>query len=388
VLLARWLTPHDYGAFTVAYAVFWIFGMIHTALLTEPMLVLGSGKYKDRLSEYLEILLYGHWRLGVVASISLFLLSLGMALLGSDALSSAMLGLSGAAPLILFQWLTRRASYVSFKPYLAAVAGAIYMALMLSGLYALYQRGWLSVATAFCLMGVASLGAGAWLNARLGVGWSRSDTGLLRDVSKNHWNYGRWALPSNALRFTSENMYYFLLPVWGGLQASAAFKALMNPITPVLQAYVALSMFLLPVLVQVRGRPEFRRFIYLALALFTLGSVFYWGLLGYFHRSLAIWLYGGQYQEYINLLWLVGLVPILTGVAYTLATGLRALELPNRVFWAHLVSTVVTLTAGLWCLITWEVRGAIIGYLAAQVVTVAALAWLWKEGDNKSGSSL
>ena len=44
ILLARWLTPSAYGAFAVAYSVSLFMGAFHTALLTEPMLVFGSGK--------------------------------------------------------------------------------------------------------------------------------------------------------------------------------------------------------------------------------------------------------------------------------------------------------------------------------------------------------
>jgi hypothetical protein len=60
VLLARWLVPQDYGAFTVAFAVFLFVGTFYTALLTEPMLVFGPSRYEGRFSEYLGALMYGH----------------------------------------------------------------------------------------------------------------------------------------------------------------------------------------------------------------------------------------------------------------------------------------------------------------------------------------
>src|SRR5829696_8092535 len=59
IMLARWLSPQDYGAFAAMFAVFLLVGTIHTGLLTEPMLVFGSARYKDRLSEYLGTLLGG-----------------------------------------------------------------------------------------------------------------------------------------------------------------------------------------------------------------------------------------------------------------------------------------------------------------------------------------
>ena len=40
ILLARWLPPVQYGAFALAFFLFLLLGALHTAVLTEPMLVL------------------------------------------------------------------------------------------------------------------------------------------------------------------------------------------------------------------------------------------------------------------------------------------------------------------------------------------------------------
>src|SRR5438552_11552208 len=60
IVLARWLTPDGYGAFGVAFAVFLLLGTLHTSLLTEPMIVFGAGRFRDRAAQYLGLLLYGH----------------------------------------------------------------------------------------------------------------------------------------------------------------------------------------------------------------------------------------------------------------------------------------------------------------------------------------
>ncbi len=59
VLLARWLLPEDYGIFATAFAIFLLVATLHTGLFEEPMLVFGSGKYRNRISEYLGTLLHG-----------------------------------------------------------------------------------------------------------------------------------------------------------------------------------------------------------------------------------------------------------------------------------------------------------------------------------------
>src|SRR5439155_722855 len=52
VMLARWLSPGEYGAFAVGLAAVFFVGTFHSALLTEPMLVFGPGKYADRAGAY------------------------------------------------------------------------------------------------------------------------------------------------------------------------------------------------------------------------------------------------------------------------------------------------------------------------------------------------
>ena len=59
ILLARWLAPEEYGAFAVAYSIFLLLAAFHTAVLTEPMMIFGAGKYVDKFPKYLGILLFG-----------------------------------------------------------------------------------------------------------------------------------------------------------------------------------------------------------------------------------------------------------------------------------------------------------------------------------------
>lgn len=388
VLLTRWLTPQDYGVFTVAFAVFLFFGTFHSALLTEPMLILGPGRYKSRLSEYLDILLYGHLGLVALGSLLLVLASLGFRLSGSSAFSLALLGLAPAGSFILFLWLMRQACYVRFEPHLAALGGVLYMALMVAGVYALYLCEWLSAVSALGVMGFSSLAAGMWLAMRLHIDWPPLvSKGLFREVFRDHWDYGRWATASEALTWIPGNISYLLLPAWGGLEASAAFKAFMNLIMPILHANTALSALLAPTLVRARRDGGFGRLVRLALALYTLGAALYLVLLGLFYHQLVTWLYRGQYREYANLLWFLGFSLLITGAVTVLGTALRALERPDRVFWAYLFTTVVALTLGLGFIAAWGVVGAGVGFLLLTAVKALAM-WAFYQRLGRAHSSI
>lgn len=376
VLLARWLTPQEYGAFAVAFTVMLLLGTFHSALFIEPMLVFGPGRYKEHLSEYLGVLVYGHWSLAVPAGGTLLLaVGLGLGVVASGALSTAFVGLALAGPLIFYLWLMRRACYVRLEPRLAATGGALYMMLMLVGSYVAYRSGILSTATALGVLGLSSLVVALWLSRRLGVGWRlvSEDSGLRGETFRSHLDYGRWAVLTSALMWVPGNAYYLLLPIWGGLEASASLRALMNLVMPVLQANSALSVLLLPVLVQARGGPQFGRLVRAALVFFSVSSLLYWVILGLFQRPLVNLLYGGQYSEHAGLLWLIGLMPLASAVGIVLGGALRAIERPDRVFWAYMFSGLATLIVGLGLVFLWGITGAVTGLLLSYVVAAVAM---------------
>jgi O-antigen/teichoic acid export membrane protein len=380
IFLARWLTPYEYGAFGVAFAVFLLIGNLHQATLLEPMLVFGSGRYKGRLPEYLGSLVYGHLAFAALGSLALLLASLGLALWGSRALSVVMLALALAGPFILLLWLMRRACYARLEPHLAASGGAWYMVLMLAGAFGLYWSEWLSAASALGVMGISSLAVSLWLAVRLQVKrpplWGGE---LVRDSFANHWRYGRWSMANQALNWVPLNISYLILPIWGGLAAGASFKALMNLVMPMMQGTWALSFLLLPILVQARdeeGRAGFESKIRSALILFMLGPVLYWLLLGLLHHPLVFWLYGGQYIEDAGLLWLLGLSPVFAAAKLIIGHSLRALERPDWLLLAYAVSATVALTLGTGLVYVWGIAGAGMGLLISQGIT-AVLAMIF-----------
>ncbi len=375
ILLARWLTPYEYGIFGLAFAVFILVNMLHQATLTEPLLVFGPGKHKGHLSEYVGALVYGHVGFAVVSSFALLAAGWGFALWGSSELSEALVALAITGPFILLLWLMRQACYARFEPRLSASGGVWYMVLMLAGTYVLYRFGWLSTTTALGVTGASSLVAGIWLMARLRVKRPPLREGnLVRESLKDHWKYGRWSVPSKALAWVPHNAFYVLLPIWGGFEAGASFRALMNLLMPVLHGTTAVSVLLLPTFVQAREQPAtFGSRVRLALIPFVLVCAVYWVLLGVFGGYVIGLVYGGQYTEYADLLWLLGLVPIVATISGIVSHALRALERPDRLFLALVFSTLITATVGVSCVYLWGVAGAGVGLILAHG-SAAALA--------------
>jgi O-antigen/teichoic acid export membrane protein len=374
VLLARWLLPVEYGAFTVAFTVFLFVGTFHTALLTEPMLVFGAdGRFKDRFGHYIGALLFGHLAVCAVASLILVLGAGLLQLFGQADVATALGSLALAQPFILLPWLLRRACYVRADPKTAAMAGFGYLIVTLCGLGLIHSAQLVSVPAALVVMAAASLASAAWLAHKLTVRLPNGgEPKIIREAAANHWRYAKWALATAIVGFVPGNIYFLMLPSVGGLEQSGALRALMNLVMPLLQANAAICTLLLPSFVNARlsGSAAPLRS---ALLVLVGGPMVYWLVLGILHRPAMQIVYGGRFLELSSLLWTVGLLPVITGVVGVLGAAVRALERPDAVFRATVVSALASLSIGLLLMFKLGLAGVVLALLLCLSVQSLSL---------------
>ncbi len=379
ILLARWLAPAEYGAFSLAYTVFLFFAVLHSAVLIEPMMVFGSGKYRPVFGAYLRVLVGGHLAMTAAASLLLFAVAMILERVYSVAAGQALIGLAWSAAAILLFWLVRRVFYVLLEPGRAVAGGAIYFVVLMGGVAGLQSAGWLTTTTAFLAMGLAGGVASLALLARFQA--TRWEACPASSVVKDHWRYGKWAVASSAISWFPGSIYYMLLPAWLGLEATAGLRALMNFIMPVLQAISALGMLLLPTLVRDRdagGPGGMNRTMLLFLGLFCTGALVYGVALFALHHSIFSLFYAGKYAQYAGLPFLLAaLLPLGTCATAVLGDGLRALERPDRTFWCYLGSAVSSLAVGIPLARSFGITGALIGLHISSIVTAALMGWFY-----------
>ncbi|MCC7350106.1 MAG: oligosaccharide flippase family protein [Phycisphaerales bacterium] len=377
VLLAKFLSERDYGAFVTAFSIFLLLGTIHSALLIEPMLVYGPDRYRGRLPAYFNALTLGHGAVSILASL---LLLIGAALchwFAGPSLAMALVGLAAASPFILYQWLMRRASYVRNAPQQAATAGAGYCVLMVGGLLALEHWKGLTIPSALAVMGTASFLVGIWLAYKEGVTcpW-REGKALLKEAASEHGRYGRWAMASGLVGFVPAYIYYLILPMVANLQQSGALRAITNLVMPLLQANVALCILLLPRLVRCRGTPHFARTVRHAMIILVGASTAYYLFIAIFHEPIRHLVYGDKFAEYSFLLWLIGLQPILTAATGVLDVMVAAHERPDYVFYSCLASAVAAVTVGAALTWKWGVAGVTVAVLINFLIHLIVIAFL------------
>jgi O-antigen/teichoic acid export membrane protein len=374
VLLARWLTPVEYGAFAVGYSLFLFIGAFHTALLTEPLLVFGPGKYADRPRSYLSLLLRGHWILTAVGSLLLIIAGLVLRYNGSRPLSQALLGLALATPFSLLMWFSRRAAYVRFQPRLATIASAGYLVLLLAGLIGLAGFHLVSIFSAMLTLSLAGAISGLWLMKSIHRTLPDEESMTPMPVVTDHWRYGRWASATSVLMWVPLNLFFVVLSVLVNFEATGAFKALSNLVLPLLQANAALGSLLLPAMaLRARNHEQFKKLLRTSLVLFAAGACTYSLLIGAFGGELVHLIYGGRYDSQANLLRLLLLIPLLDGAMVVLSNALRSLERPDRVFWAQLAVVLFLLTAGVEATRLSGLWGATAGLVVAELLGTIVL---------------
>ncbi len=369
ILLARWVSAQQYGAYALAFEVLLFMSIVYAALILEPMCVFGPSTYKNDFRAYLGVLLRIHCGLSVLVIAAVLA---GAAVLHSlkpgSSLPDALVGVGVACPSLLLFWLARRGFYVHLLPKKAALGACAYSATVLAGVTVVYKAHSLNPFTVFLVMA-----AGAIVTGPPMLRWFKSHMPLLpgrrirvKDVMRQHWIYGRWALASATVIWLSGAIYYPALGSFFNLAETGRFKALMNLASPIGQAYVALSLLSLPYASQVHheeGNATVGRLVWKLTGLYLGGSALYWLILILARGPVVQHLYGGKYTQVIAFLPWVAVGSVLRIGATAQANVLRAMRSPALVFVAYSAACVVAILIGVPFTRWFGLRGALFAWV-------------------------
>jgi O-antigen/teichoic acid export membrane protein len=357
----------------VTFTVLLLMGTVHTALLTEPMLVIGPGRYPRRTAAYLRRLTALHAVLTVGMGGALLLAVAVLAWL-SPAFGgvTTLVALAAAAPAILWLWLARRACYIDSRPSLAAAGGLGYAVLVPAALLTFAWLGLLTSAAAVLVLGAASLPVAWWLTRQLErSGAGPRDPVDAAEVRRAHWGYGRWALGTGLLSWVPANAVVLALPLWHSLDDAATLRVATTLALPVLHVQGALAPLLIPALVRARRSGGLRSTTSLAAALFIGLAVLYVPVLLVLGSRLVELLFGPRYQLDAAMLLMLAALPLVAAVSGVAAAVLRAMERPDQVLWTYVAATAITCVAGLPLVYAYSAHGALASLVLSSAVTAA-----------------
>jgi O-antigen/teichoic acid export membrane protein len=344
IILAKAVSPEEYGAYSIGFAIYLIFTSFYTSLVLEPISVLGwnlsSGlgtlKYLYRLGVF-------HLVLTVPLTIGLYVSSLFGGKLGPVLKMTAL-----TFPFALLIWAIRRLAYVYSKPMAACICSAVYCVCLLGSMEALKMRGQLSAAALFACMAFAAIVASVpGLAVTLGhKSGTSEDTGApVPSLFRQHWNFGKWLVISSFMGTLATQAQYFLSAAFLDLKSAGVLRAMMNFTLPPMQVVQAVSILALPTMSRKYDSGNYKDFLraghIVALGL-TAGTLVFELFVFVFRNNLSTIAYGNKYPGYSSLIPIFGILAVMQGLgAYSLV--IRAMR--------RSAATMLVAGAGLLCVL-------------------------------------
>lgn len=345
IMLARMLAPSEYAIFALGYAVLALIMMCQTAVVCEPMLVYGAGRYAPSLSAYLGTL----HRLQQKSAFGLAFILIVTGWILADTGIDVGLGLIGvglALPFNLSYTLRRRAFYVRQDPSWAAVGGGIYLTLLVILLFLLIRHHQVTILGAFGVMGLAAIVGSLVFTRQSPIG--TYDGEMARQVVSTHWNYGRWSLPAAAANWIPYNGVLWVLSPIMAYGEIAVVKVSLTTAMLASHVFVALSALALPRLSQLWDAGDYTGFRKVFGAVLSAFLLLTGGMgLGIFilRGSLLELLYGSAYANVVGIVEILAVMHLPLGVIAIFQSALRALERPRNVFVGYGIAALVTIVA-------------------------------------------
>ena len=382
VALARAQTKEQYGMFALSYSIYTFLAGLHNAAVLEPFTVYASGRYQDRFTTYLRLMMRSNVLAGLTLSAGLLLTCLLFLWAAPSLLSAPLLGLSLTVLFILTGSFLRRSFYVIRRPALAAGTSLVFFTAVASLLWLAAKTHELNGFSVFLILALGWVIAGLAFVRKLPLG-KLEGTFLHSEPHywREHWAYTRWVLATAFVFQFMHQGYYWLVAGFLSVKEVGELKAMYVLIAPVEQIMISLSFLFLPALAAKYVAQNMDAFLafWKRYALLMVGLTMMFAIGVRFVGSQVIHLlYAGKFDELAPMLFLLGLVPLLMGIGNTMSDAIRAAEKPRLVFYAYVSSALATFLLGLPLVSYFGLRGAAYGMLVSAAAYTGTLALVFR----------
>ena len=374
ILLARAVTPGDFGSFTLVYSALLFSGVLQGALVTQPHNVIGAGLRGDA---------YVRYTASTGVSQMLFT-GVALSLAGSAALIGAGTG-SEIAPLLValvpaigawqLQEFSRRVLYTEGRVRAVLVNDLLSYGGQAVLIVILAVNGLLTGPGALYALAVTSA-----LGAAVGALQIRKSLSARPGLSalKENLAFGKWLAGAETGYWSSTQIYLYLVAAIvgpAGVGIMRAAQLLFGPLNVLLFYSTSVLPSRFARAYSRAGGPALRKEVSAASRLIlpvVIGYSLFVVLLGSTLLQLA---YGNEYIQGSRVLVLFAAFYILITTFPVLSSALRALRRTRRIFLGYLSATAVSVSVG-WLLVrSMGVEGAVAGMTISALV-VTAYCWI------------
>jgi O-antigen/teichoic acid export membrane protein len=378
VMLARTQTKEEYGMFALSYSLFTLLAGLHNSALLEPCTVYASGRYRNRFSEYLRLMVRINAFVGLLLSMVVLLVCLLLYWAAPQYVSRALLGLGLTAGVLLSGSFLRRVFYLQRQPAFAAQASLLSFVTVACALWLGAKAHLLNGFSIFIILALGWIAAGLGLGRKLALGPSGpSFLDLEPGYWREHWKYSKWVLFTALVFQLTTQGYYWIVAGFVSVKDVAGLRAIQMLVAPMDQVFIAISFLVLPALAARYASNRMGSFLAFskryAMAVVTATALFALAvrIVG---KPVMHWLYNGKFDDLAPMLYVLAFLPLLMGIGNTMNDALKATEHPKMVFYAYVCSGAATLLGGIPLVIRFGLPGAVYGMLLSATAYTCALA--------------
>jgi O-antigen/teichoic acid export membrane protein len=378
VMLARTQTKEQYGMFALSYSIFTFLSALHNSAILEPYTVYGSGRYRDHFAGYFRLMVRVNAVFGLLLTMLVLLVCLGLYWAAPQLLSPALLGLGVTVGFLLSGIFMRRVFYLQRKPALAAQASLICFVTVAGALWFVARAHLLNGFSVFLILAMGWIAAGLGLGKKLVMGHpTQSFLDSEPGYWSEHWKYSKWVLSSAFVFQLTAQGYYWIVAGFLSVKEVAELRVMQMLVAPIDQVFIALSFLIIPALAAKYASKQLSSFLSFSkrygMALMGVTILFALAvrLTG---RPVMHLLYAGKFDDLAPMLYILALLPLTMALGNVMGYALVAAEKPKFVFYAYLCSGAATLLGGISLVVHFGVRGAVFGLLVSAATYTGAMA--------------
>lgn len=413
ILLARWLSPADFGVFAYVSSVYLLILGFVWVLFIEPLTIFGASRHAKVFRPYVgrQAALLG------VACFAVMLMVTGGFLtyeaFAEAEMATTFIFMSVALPFTLLGFLLRRVQYLKTRPTVACLLAAINLVMVLGAIAAFHGLGILSSASGFAAMALGGLPATLIVLTRYVLGgWSAGASAAaqdpaaptaslpvssprfpaepapitLRRVARENWDYGSWLLVSTLTYWLTRNSYYVMVGELIDPESAGFLRATYIVVSPLDNIFAALSALFLPAAARSHAERGLRGLERLAVR-YTLPmtgiALGFLVLIWIGGEAALVRLLGDRYAGLGSLLIWIAMPAVVTALTLAWSCGLRIREMTARVLWVDLLGALLTLAAGPPLILAYGLDGAVAGMVVSAVARVPMLVLLWRLPESR-----
>jgi O-antigen/teichoic acid export membrane protein len=383
ILLARWMSPEGFGAYSFAFSVFLLVAGVHNVFVIEPLNIFGPSRYRKLIGDYVTVINNVHWLLsGCITVLTLFGTLIMWVVGYRSLLQWSFVGIGLSQGLVLYFWLQRRTQYMKGDIGRAIVGTMMAGVGFLLGIIFLEVAEKLTPFYVFLIFGASSFVAGLFLRFSMPDRKSRSPTLLItRDIVWENLGYGKWLIVSMALHWLTTNAYQVLAGSLLSLSDVGVLRALQNITSPMIQVITAMGLVFMPWL-SARYSEAGKVGLIKGIWMFSLagGGLALTYLIVMWVTAMPLFnlIYANKYASQSWLAPYYCIWPVVPAVTTGLLIGLRVLEKNIEIFKVDLLGAILTVTLGIWLVRQYGIAGAVGGIIMSTCGRIIVLPVIWR----------